>query len=91
MLTHTSAPLVPKNHTPSNTFPFTVALGTHPTLGVTHSITRQTEHLKTKVFFVEGDGSLDIAGVEDEPVQRQRHLGFLDFCRPSVPHGQLAP
>jgi hypothetical protein len=48
------------------------------------SITWQTYHLKIKVFFVEGDGSLDIAGIENEPVQCQRHLGFPDFFRLSV-------
>lgn len=53
-------------------------------LPVHDSVARQTEHLKTKVLLVEGDGCLDIAGVENEPVQCQRHPGFLVFRCPSV-------
>ncbi len=33
-----------------------------------NSVTRQTEDLKTEVFFVEGNGCLDVAGVEDDAV-----------------------
>jgi hypothetical protein len=39
---------------------------------------------RMKMNRLEGDSSRNIAGVENEPVQRQRHLGFPDFCRASV-------
>ena len=39
---------------------------------------------RMKMNRLEGDSSRNIAGVENEPVQRQRHLGFPDLCRASV-------
>jgi hypothetical protein len=49
-----------------------------------NAIVRQTQHLKSKVLLVKGDDSLDVACVENEPAQRQGHVGFLDCCRPSA-------